>query len=456
MTVRNIIMSFWLSLLPFIAHAGFEESLEDSLGAMINVTAPTSINSQGRGVLSGGNVRVRWRTSNANLVGFTPHNVKSGCNGVDVYGGSLSFVNADQFKQMLRNIGAAAGGYAFSLALNALCGQCAATLDRLQKQINRMNKHLKNSCTAGQFLVNAAMPTGLNKQITDMSKENNFLTNGVDAFTGMIEEGNDAIEKYMDNNPNPGSDNMVHKNATLAVLDDMDVDTWYAESDGDFKQVMLSMTGAIIFIPEDDSEGKKVVKQVKEPPTLNLKDVLYGGNLRLIKCDDWDVCVNTSYETKEMKGIYTMVNELLGDEDGGLYRAYMSNTALTEDNKKLLTAMPLPVGAMIRNLSRLKGGASNAIVDQAISYISMELTKELFSDVLKNMRQAAAIHGKSGDDMVVAQIEKIESQIAQEYDVLMQSTKGTAGLFSIYSDLIKNMKVQKRNLGTDVATTKAH
>lgn len=49
------------------------------------------------------------------VVNLTPPTLRAGCGGIDAYGGSFTFINEEQFRQMLRQIGANALGYAFKL-----------------------------------------------------------------------------------------------------------------------------------------------------------------------------------------------------------------------------------------------------------------------------------------------------------------------------------------------------
>jgi len=60
---------------------------------------------------------VRSPINSINLVNLTAPEIRAGCGGIDLYGGSFTFINTDQFRQILRQIGANALGYAFKLAL---------------------------------------------------------------------------------------------------------------------------------------------------------------------------------------------------------------------------------------------------------------------------------------------------------------------------------------------------
>lgn len=54
--------------------------------------------------------------------------------------GGFSFVNAEEFQQMLQNIGQNAMGYAFELGLEAVCPTCNSVLKDLKNYASQLNK----------------------------------------------------------------------------------------------------------------------------------------------------------------------------------------------------------------------------------------------------------------------------------------------------------------------------
>lgn len=96
---------------------GLQSEMDKLFGQMSNTTPPGVYESQRRGVLAGGRVTGKAKIFDENIVAFAPPSWKAGCGGVDLFGGSLSFINADQIVQLLRSVAANAKGYAFQLAL---------------------------------------------------------------------------------------------------------------------------------------------------------------------------------------------------------------------------------------------------------------------------------------------------------------------------------------------------
>ena len=74
--------------------------------------SPGVYQTQNSGVISGGYVAVRTPIQDVNLISFSPPNIGAGCGGIDLFMGSFSFVNAQAFENLLRQIGQQALGYA--------------------------------------------------------------------------------------------------------------------------------------------------------------------------------------------------------------------------------------------------------------------------------------------------------------------------------------------------------
>lgn len=131
---NGLIFALVVTLLPAAARADLQGELEQMFGALSNTTPPGVWETQRRGVISGGSLTTRNRIMQENLVSFAPPRFEAGCGGIDLFGGSFSFINADQFVQLLRSIASNASGYAFQIALDAMCQSCMQNLETLQKR----------------------------------------------------------------------------------------------------------------------------------------------------------------------------------------------------------------------------------------------------------------------------------------------------------------------------------
>nr|WP_265343068.1 conjugal transfer protein TraH [Enterobacter kobei] len=79
-------------------------------GSMSNVTAPGDYQSVTRDGYTGGGFVLRNKLRTLTPISISLPSASGGCGGIDLFGGSFSFINADQFVQMLRNIASNAAG----------------------------------------------------------------------------------------------------------------------------------------------------------------------------------------------------------------------------------------------------------------------------------------------------------------------------------------------------------
>ena len=88
------------------AGAGVQETMNKIFGDMTNVTKPGVFKTQRRGIITGGSFVSRSKIVDTSLATLTIPHADGGCGGIDAFGGAFSFINADQFVQLLRSIAA--------------------------------------------------------------------------------------------------------------------------------------------------------------------------------------------------------------------------------------------------------------------------------------------------------------------------------------------------------------
>lgn len=130
-------------------------------------TAPGSYNTQTRGYYHGGNYSMRWPQTEDHLMSVSPPRLKFGCGGIDAFGGSLSYLDADYLVQKLQRIIQAAPTFAFQLALDEFCKQCVAAMMTAEEIADQINGIMVNDCQAAKTLVYSA------KNWSDVSSQEN-------------------------------------------------------------------------------------------------------------------------------------------------------------------------------------------------------------------------------------------------------------------------------------------
>jgi conjugative transfer pilus assembly protein TraH len=115
---------------------------------------PNTYQTQKRGYITGGKLSLRYQQNTDHLVNVTLPHFKKGCGGIDLFNGSLSYLEADRLIDKFNVImGGAAATYAFDLALNVLCEPCAKELKSLEAIVDRINQLQIDDCKATKAVV---------------------------------------------------------------------------------------------------------------------------------------------------------------------------------------------------------------------------------------------------------------------------------------------------------------
>lgn len=139
--------------MSFPAHANMQNALNSMFQS--NVTSPGSYSSATRSGFVGGGITLRTPVKPINLVSFDPPRISAGCGGIDMYGGSFSFINANQFTQLLRTIMNNALGLLFQAALKAIDPGISDLLNSFQKMVQDMNALASNTCAIANQAINS-------------------------------------------------------------------------------------------------------------------------------------------------------------------------------------------------------------------------------------------------------------------------------------------------------------
>ena len=89
----------------------FAKSVGESMGDFWNDIGGSFSNSseaggyqlQGAGYYTGGSFTARSKVVSVNPVNITPPGIRAGCGGIDIYTGSFSHINTDQFIALLKS-----------------------------------------------------------------------------------------------------------------------------------------------------------------------------------------------------------------------------------------------------------------------------------------------------------------------------------------------------------------
>ena len=162
MRIKSLVLATALACSCVIqpANAGIQGTMESIFNSMTNTSKPGVYEGIRRGVVTGGGLSIHNRIVSSNLLSIAPPDWRGGCGGIDFFGGSFSFINADQFVQLMRAIAANAAGYAFSIAIDTISAQIGLNIKNLVHEIQQWVRLLNNSCEAAMVMVDGVAGQG--------------------------------------------------------------------------------------------------------------------------------------------------------------------------------------------------------------------------------------------------------------------------------------------------------
>ncbi len=289
---KGIPASVILSLITSVAfpsvHANVKEDLEQffiSRGQSVNVTEGGAYHDQTGSYFTGGSLITRAKATNTDLMSIQMPSFNSGCGGIDLFAGGFSFINAEAFMQMARNIGSNALSYGFSLALQTVTPQIKSIIDRLMAVAQDANNMNINSCQMGAALVGGLWPkTDASSQLlcNAMGTRKNIFTDYAEARQGC---GAGGQRGTVNSQKSPEFKDVLGDEFNLA---------WQAlkkhalfAADNELAELFMSLSGTLIAkkIPQD----KNVVQPVYLSPLIDndalLSALVNGGQVEIYRCD---------------------------------------------------------------------------------------------------------------------------------------------------------------------------
>lgn len=324
--VSTLVLSLQLAMAPVqVAHASIDSDLTsffNSIGASSNVTGAGAFAGQTQNVATGGSLYVRLPQRSFNLANIQLPAAKAGCGGIDMFAGAFSYINAEQFAAMIRNIGNNALGYAFQLAIDAVDPMIGQVLDKMRKAAEGMNGLNINSCEAGQALVNGIVgKTTLASQqgCASLSAYLNLSSDraeGIGKCSDPIDRKATADAARSNSNVKDTTPlNIVSGNLMARVLDK--AYPWMTDSE---KKLLISLTGTMIIDNTDPSDATKAKIRRVPPSITSEQDVIAGIQgtasadmvpVPLLSCIDPDGLTCAEPTATPIKSLRYMVDQRL-------------------------------------------------------------------------------------------------------------------------------------------------
>ncbi|QXP89463.1 conjugal transfer protein TraH [Methylococcus capsulatus] len=419
---------------------------------LVNTTAPGVYETQRRGVITGGGISLRNRVVRPNLINFVPPGFKAGCNGIDFFGGSFSFINAEQFQAMLRSIAQGAVGYAFSLAIEGLCPTCSQVMNKMADYIQRINALMRNSCDIAKLAVNeAGLKAWHDAQIQDAAAKASKETSLFDDFFGAIDSvlpptGQVASNETSQTDPKK---RVVVANLVKDALDDAHATEWFTGGGNDpqFKMALMSLTGSLISHPAANAADQGDVGYTYLGPILRVKDFIEGGSVEIYDCPD-ELCLNPGRRQTTIEGMRGRVRRMLfgtgigAGGSGGIVRKLQNDRGqegLTDDEKRFVEASsPGALGLLVKLASQ--PGAMVLVAERLTDALAVEITNRMVDEFFDTVVASLRGTGRPLDTAMLEALRDVRGQINEERRVAAESSSNVALLLQIYDTVAQSLR----------------
>lgn len=383
-----------LAIFSGAAMANIQSQMDSMFEGMSNSTAPGAFETATRGVISGGSMRIRNEISTGPVVSFRPPSIQAGCGGIDMFAGSFSFINAQQFVQTLRSVASnavgVASGYAFKLALQAMGPTPANVISQLQETMQKMNEMMSNSCQLATGLVtDTFLAFGANLDNNDKQKS---LAAGLgDAFSSFNGPSNDGGKSAGEKVEESGKAEACKDfgNVLWCAMVDRSTKSFFKYGSDQTEELIMSMTGSYILGEMDEaSDGKgKTRRNVPLPPLeevslITLIEGKKGEKLKVYDCsDDENTCVDYKTQEIEFDGLASKIEKAFigsGSSPGIIYKWSTNTGSFTPDEIQVISALQKSsFSAMIQRLSQRSASVASGFVSENSKLIARDAMHSL-------------------------------------------------------------------------------
>ncbi|MBU2952322.1 conjugal transfer protein TraH [Marinobacter sp. F3R08] len=382
--------------------AGMQDQMESMFGQMANATDPSAFKSKTRGGMTFGGVSIRTPIVDQNIATWVPPSASGGCGGIDMSGGSFSFIDGQEIVNTLQKVAANAEGYAFQLALDAVYPEGAAWIETFQKKMQSLNEYLGNSCQLAQGIVNdtaGAFDLAQNSQsrteATIGGATEDFFQSWSDNWTPQNAQTNPETAQFYEDSRG----NFVYR----AMIEGGAVSI-FPDGDKDMAEHLMSLLGAVIvpLTPQDGTyesspafagkTGDKVNISQYVSPTFDLEAFVFGRSgpiasstgspapLQVFRCgtsaDDEKYCDEPTVQTSDFEGFAEKVLKALvgsASSPGIINKMTTNQGTFTLEEKGIFISLPEAQGTWLRNVAVKAPGAAQGFAKKAAYGLALDM-----------------------------------------------------------------------------------
>lgn len=394
-----ICTSIMIALLPVNS---FADAWVDNWLQQSTVAGPGSFESESRGYVYGGRFSARYNQDVDHLISIQPPSFKKGCGGIDMFLGSVSYLDVERLVEKFESIMTGAlATYAFDIALNVLCTQCAKELQSLEAIMDRLNQLQMDDCKATKAVVGYMN----NKTGQGDSAENSEAISDWLQSSGTQDLYNDITDEMEGQPVDEGmAAQGMSKNDLVAGCPEDLRDVFFTEGsvlknimtakDGDADQTKL-MAGIVGDVAIDGDLNMSEMYPCDENTPLTIDKVIYG---ELYAMEDDGSC--EQIDSIEIDGVtYTNLEDWAHTNIDSLITSILEKSDLTDEQVRFLNQSTIPLYNLLSNEIAYRESPTLAteerekIIDLFVRPVCTGYAHSLIRDLLNDIRNTIATIG---------------------------------------------------------------
>lgn len=362
--------------------AGAIDRFFQSLGGQTNHSTPGAFHDQAAGYYTGGGYVMRQNNPVVNPINVSLPKLGVGCNGLDMYFGSLSFLKAEKLVELGRAAITGIPTYGLQLALKTMSPEIETLLAQLRKYVQDMNGLMLNSCQASQQIVGGLLPKGTAAHeiaCREMNQNTNTDWFGArsrcdkpEAINAKVEE---AKAKYKDLL-------MGEYNLVWHVLQKMPE---YAGADKrEIASFIMSVTGTLISKKDGDNFRVRTIEPKADQQEF-IGAYLKGGTTSKLVCNEGEKCLAPTFTAVTIEEENTMKNKI-SRRINDLRNKYIAKGDLTDEDRSFLNdSVSLPV---YRYIQVSVSVGTSFLMQDAEEFIAVSVLLSQFDRVMSEVLEA--------------------------------------------------------------------
>lgn len=392
-----------------VAHASVASDMDtffNGIGYASNTTKPEAFQSQAAGFYGGGSLFVRNQVHQYQLVQLDLPSYRGGCNGIDLFTGSLSFLSHQKLVDLGKQVMTSSGAYAVDVMLATTVPELKQVRDYLQTLEQKVNQMSVNSCEMAQNFIGGVYPKTAASQEKICKDQASIGKTGVvaDYVSARMDCSGDKHDLIMDTaqkDPSMQKQVVLNKNIVWSILQN----NAFLHSDVELAEMVMGLTGTIII----DKQGKVTVV-----PSLagsaNFIQALLGGKKgaaveQMWRCSDESpgtTCMAVSLKAMTMdesKTLTARVRNMIEQLDIKLKQ----DEVPTAEEKNFLSLTMFPVMKFLSVLNSTHFSNAAVEMDEYATLIAEDLLQHYLSGLLQDVAIATA--GSSLNEDIVRDIQ---------------------------------------------------